>query len=134
MPIETLHHCAIRTLRLEESKAFYESLGLYAGERPPFSFPGYWMYAGEQPVVHLVGIDEEKPEGLYEYLGKEQLAFDKGSGAVDHLAFRASNAEALKQILNERNIEFREREVPDMKLFQIFVEDPNGVTVELNYW
>ena len=92
------------------------------------------MYAGEQPVVHLVGIDEQNPEGLYGYLGKEQSAFDDGSGAVDHLAFRASDADSLKQVLIDQNIEFREREVPDMKLFQIFVEDPNGVTIELNYW
>jgi catechol 2,3-dioxygenase-like lactoylglutathione lyase family enzyme len=134
MSIDSLHHCAIRTLRLEETKSFYESLGLFAGERPPFPFPGYWMYAGDQPVVHLVGIDEENPDGLYGYLGKEQLPFDDGSGAVDHLAFRASNADALKEILINRKIEYREREVPDMKLFQIFVEDPNGVTVELNYW
>jgi len=24
--------------------------------------------------------------------------------------------------------------VPGMDLFQVFVEDPNGITVELNYW
>ena len=24
--------------------------------------------------------------------------------------------------------------MPDMDLFQVFVEDPNGITVELNYW
>jgi hypothetical protein len=24
--------------------------------------------------------------------------------------------------------------VPSMDLFQVFVDDPNGVTVELNYW
>lgn len=134
MTIETLHHCAIRTLRLEETKDFYESLGLHAGERPPFPFPGYWMYAGEQPVVHLVGIDKDNPDGLYGYLGKEEVEFSDGSGAVDHLAFNATNADRLKKVLSERKIEFREREVPDMKLQQIFVEDPNGVTVELNYW
>jgi hypothetical protein len=30
--------------------------------------------------------------------------------------------------------EYREREIPTMNLFQVFIEDPNGITIELNYW
>jgi hypothetical protein len=40
----------------------------------------------------------------------------------------------LKKILSERNVEFREHEVPDLGLLQIFAEDPNNITVEINYY
>jgi len=134
MPLNKLDHCSIRTLKLEETKNFYEALGLTDGDRPPFPFPGHWLYAGPDPVVHLVGIDPDNPEGLYDYLGKEELEFSDGGGAVDHLAFRATDPESLKKVLESRGIDYVEREVPDMKLLQIFADDPNGVTVEINYW
>ena len=57
-----------------------------------------------------------------------------GSGAFDHIAFRAKDAESLISRLKAKGYPFRERKVPDMDLFQVFVEDPNGITVELNYW
>ena len=57
-----------------------------------------------------------------------------GSGAFDHIAFRAREPEVLIARLKDKGYPFRERQVPDMDLFQVFVEDPNGITVELNYW
>jgi hypothetical protein len=53
---------------------------------------------------------------------------------VDHLAFRATDANALKQRLEDQNIAFTEREVPNMQLFQIFAKDPNNITIEINYY
>ena len=59
---------------------------------------------------------------------------DPGSGAFDHIAFRAKESDVLIARLKEQGYPFRERQVPDMDLFQVFVDDPNGITVELNYW
>jgi catechol 2,3-dioxygenase-like lactoylglutathione lyase family enzyme len=134
MPLEKIDHYAIRTQRMDETKDFYEALGLQAGARPEFPFPGHWMYAGDTPVVHIVGIDPDNPDGLYNYLGLKDVEFLDGSGAVDHLAFRASDPEGLKIILKDRNVKYREREVPNLGLLQIFVEDPNDITVEINYY
>ena len=134
MPLEKIDHYSIRTLRMEETKEFYEALGLEAGPRPDFPFPGYWMYAGDAPVVHLVGLDPDNPDGLYNYLGVKDYEFPDGGGAVDHLAFRASDPEGLKKILEERGVTYREREVPNLGLLQIFAEDPNQVTVAINYY
>jgi catechol 2,3-dioxygenase-like lactoylglutathione lyase family enzyme len=134
MPLEKIDHYAIRTQRMDETKDFYEALGLHAGARPEFPFPGHWMYAGDTPVVHIVGIDPDNPDGLYDYLGLKDVEFLDGSGAVDHLAFRASDPEGLKIILKDRNVKYREREVPNLGLLQIFVEDPNDITVEINYY
>jgi catechol 2,3-dioxygenase-like lactoylglutathione lyase family enzyme len=134
MPLEKIDHYAIRTLKMEETRNFYEGLGLKSGPRPEFPFPGYWMYAGDTPVVHLVGIDPDNPEGLYNYLGVGDVNFLDGSGSIDHLAFSASEPDKLKETLNQNKVKYREREVPNLGLLQIFAEDPNGITVEINYY
>jgi len=36
--------------------------------------------------------------------------------------------------LEAKGVRYRERKVPDLDLFQLFIEDPNGITVELNYF
>lgn len=135
MPLDSLDHFSIRTMKLEETRQFYEDvLGLHAGDRPPLPFPGHWMYAGKQAVVHLVGIDEDDPSGLNDYLGEVDPDNLVGGAAVDHLAFRASDAPKLIKHLKAKKIEYRERDIPELNLFQLFLEDPNEVTVELNYY
>lgn len=137
MSLSTLDHCSVRTAKLPETRDFYvDVLGMVDGDRPDFDFPGNWLYVGDKPVVHLVGIDPDDPSGLEAYLGGAVDPEDaQGStGAFDHVAFRAKDPQTLRKRLVERGLPFREREVPGLKLFQMFVEDPNGITVELNYF
>ena len=136
MPLRTLDHCSIRTLRLRESRDFYvDVLGMKEGERPNFPFPGHWLYLDRHPVIHLVGVDSDDPSGLVGYLGGDidTDALD-GSAALDHIAFRATCAPTTIEQLEKHNVPYRERHVPGMDLYQLFVEDPNGVTIELNYF
>jgi len=135
MSLSSLDHCSIRTAKLGETRNFYvEALGMEDGDRPDFPFPGNWLYVDGHAVVHLVGIDPDDPSGLIEYLGDVDLDELDGSGAVDHLAFRAEEPDKLKRHLEKLGVDYRDRKVPDMDLFQIFLEDPNGVTIELNYF
>jgi catechol 2,3-dioxygenase-like lactoylglutathione lyase family enzyme len=136
MPLTNIDHYAIRTCKLEETKAFYEVLGLVDGKRPNFPFKGHWLYLGEVALVHLISDDPNKPGGLEEYLGEAEGGTKNlsGSGSVDHLAFRATDASALKKRLEKQNIAFTEREVPNMRLFQIFAKDPNNIMIEINYY
>ena len=135
MPLTCLDHCAIRTLKLRETRNFYvDLLGLEDGERPDFPFPGNWLYAGDTAVVHLVGIDSDDPSGLEEYLGAIDTEELHGSGSVDHLAFRADDPQTLRSRFQKASLPYREHNVPGMDLFQIFVDDPNGITVELNFY
>mgnify|MGYP006097787227 CR=1 FL=1 len=136
MPINTLDHCSIRTLDLKESRTFYVNiLSMQEGYRPDLPFPGHWLYLDEQTVIHLVGVDPDDPRGLVEYLGgdidPETL---NGSGSVDHIAFRATAAPTMIERLTKNNVSYRERHVPNMDLYQLFLEDPNGITIELNYF
>ncbi|MGA2549687.1 MAG: VOC family protein [Burkholderiaceae bacterium] len=135
----SLNHFSVRTLDLDGTRYFYESvLGLSVGPRPPFPFPGLWMYAGDHAhyanaVVHIIGIDRNDPEGLKQYLGERDEEALRGTGSVDHVAFFADGLKNTREHLHGLSFAFRERSVPGLGLHQIFVEDPNGVVVELNF-
>ncbi len=136
MAIEKLDHCAIRTNDLEGTRDFFvDVVGLKVGARPPVKFPGYWLYSGDTAVVHLFGGSDDAgdEDELAAYLGKKDPASLKGSGAVDHLAFRASGLSAMRERLDGAGSRYFERTLPQFGLHQVFVEDPNGVMLELNY-
>lgn len=85
-------------------------------------------------VVHLVGIDPDNPQGLIDYLGEVDVDDLDSSGTLDHVAFVATDPEELKKHLEQKAVPYREREVPGLKLYQIFVDDPNQISVEINYF
>jgi catechol 2,3-dioxygenase-like lactoylglutathione lyase family enzyme len=133
MPIETLDHYSVRTLDVEETRSFYESvIGLRSGPRPDFPFPGAWLYSGDRAVVHVIGVDPTESSGLVGYLG-ERTEGQAGTGSLDHVAFVASDLEAMRAHFAAKHIEYRERVVPGLPLHQIFIVDPNGLTIELNF-
>jgi catechol 2,3-dioxygenase-like lactoylglutathione lyase family enzyme len=133
MPIETLDHYSVRTTDVEKTRSFYEeAVGLRTGPRPNFPFPGAWLYCGDRAVVHIIGVDTKDAAGLQDYLGNRSTGAD-GTGAFDHIAFVASDLDGMRAHFNSRKIDFRERKVPGMPLHQIFLVDPNGVTIELNF-
>lgn len=138
MPISKLAHFSVRTVDIEASRRFYcEVLGFREGFRPPFDFPGAWLYRGDDEaefgVVHLIGIDRDDPSGLIAYLGDKAEAALHGSAAVDHLAFLATDLADMHRRLKRAGCVFRERTVPGLGLHQVFVDDPSGVTIELNF-
>jgi catechol 2,3-dioxygenase-like lactoylglutathione lyase family enzyme len=137
MPIQKLAHYSIRTRDLERSKRFYEDiLGFRAGYRPPFPFPGIWLYQGgdeaEFGVVHIIGIDDANPGGLSGYLGN-RAEDEQGTGTLDHIAVLATGLADMQARLRADGREWTERTVPSLGLHQLFVVDPSGVTIELNY-
>jgi hypothetical protein len=96
------------------------------------------MYRGDHgdvanAVVHIIGMDPNDPEGLKKYLGERNADSLHGSGAVDHEAFFADGLAAMLAHLKGLGINPRERTVPSIGLHQLFLDDPNGVVVELNY-
>ena len=122
MALQKLDHYTIRVRPedLAEIRRFYvEILGLTDGERPPFSFPGHWLYCGGAPVVHLAGTAERT------------AAAD--NGRLDHIAFGARGLVEMRRHLAAQGIAFVERTVPGLGLHQLFVNDPNGIKIELNF-
>ena len=140
MRIGTLEHFNIRTERLEETLKFYIGvLGMRDGQRPgnPPRHTGAWLYnADEIPVVHITAFDRndsERVAWMNEYLGHRDIDSLKGSGAVDHMAFMCDGYDEMVSHCRRLNVPFRERHVQTVNLRQIFVTDPNGISIELNY-
>jgi catechol 2,3-dioxygenase-like lactoylglutathione lyase family enzyme len=135
----SLNHFSIRTTDLPATRAFYvDLLGLQEGPRPEFPFPGCWLYQGPKDsyanaAVHVIGIDPDDRAGLDNYLGERGEATLSGSGAVDHVAFFATDLAGMLQRLHAAGVEPRQRTVPGVGLHQLFLDDPSGVVVELNY-
>ncbi|MFZ5539166.1 MAG: VOC family protein [Pseudomonadota bacterium] len=139
MPVKQLNHFSIRTTDMEATRRFYtQVLGFTEGPRPPFPFPGIWLYSGDttsydNATVHVIGIDPNDPEGLKKYLGDRDPASLKGTGTVDHIAFYATGLVEMKGKLASLGVPFRERTVPVLGLHQVFLDDPSQVVIELNY-
>jgi len=146
MDIKRIDHYSIRTLDVEASRKFYtEVIGLKVGPRPPFNFPGLWLYRDEPPVdldhaagnygiVHVMGVDLANPTGLIDTLGYVDPDTLHGStGALDHIALAVTGCEEMIERCRRGNVGFFERTVPTLNLHQVFIKDPNGVTIELNF-
>lgn len=120
MAVHAFQHVNTRSADVERTRSFYVLLGLRVGDRPPFASRGYWMYLGEQPVLHLVQRPEGQPHA-------------EGSGNLDHVAFAASDLAGTRQLLRDAGLAFDEAVVPRDGSIQIFVRDPDGIKVELNF-
>jgi catechol 2,3-dioxygenase-like lactoylglutathione lyase family enzyme len=119
MQIRRMDHFTIVTDRLDETLAFYAMLGLHAGARPNFSVPGAWLYAAEQPILHVIEVTN-MPEPR--------------RGALDHMAYHAQGLLATSQALEERGIAHRIIRTPaPFRMWQLFFVDPNGIDVELDF-
>lgn len=133
MPIKELNHFFVRSSDLEATRRFYtEVLGFEVMPRPNFPFPGYWMGVNGSIQVH-VGPSNIPNRQAY-YLGTGDDAANGQSGVIDHVAFLADDPAGFVERFKARGIAFRPRHLPDAKLFQLFIRDPDGVMIELNFF
>jgi len=107
---------------LDQLRDFYaEVIGLEVGPRPAFKVFGYWLYAGALPIVHLAEGDTSPVN-----------ATDKG-GSFSHVAFSCDDLRAMEERLQAARVKFRLRTVPETGVVQIFLTDPAGNGVELQF-
>jgi catechol 2,3-dioxygenase-like lactoylglutathione lyase family enzyme len=133
MPVSHLEHFLIQTADLKATRDWYvDVLGFREGPHPDFKFPVVWLYLGDTDVVHLTEGGKNVSANRKAYLGQQSDALH-GSGVIDHVAFRCSGLRRMMEHLRDRKVEFRQRMVSDQGLFQLFLLDPNGVKVELNF-
>jgi len=84
MALLSLNHVTIRPHDIEATRDFcVDIVGLREGARPPFGFPGYWLYAGDVPVIHLVGAGNPTDE-FVGYTGSAQPCAGSGDSASDY--------------------------------------------------
>jgi catechol 2,3-dioxygenase-like lactoylglutathione lyase family enzyme len=102
-----------------EKRFFCEILGLREGPRPNFSSKGYWLYAGDQPIVHL----SERP-----------LTLSAGQkGHLDHVAFRSHDLEALLERLDAAGVDYNTAHLADLRMTQVFLQSPSATGIEVNF-
>jgi catechol 2,3-dioxygenase-like lactoylglutathione lyase family enzyme len=119
MPATTMNHFTILTDDVPGTIRFYaDFLGLAAGPRPPFDFPGAWLYAGDVPILHVIG---GKP--------RESLV----TGVIDHMAFTAVGLADTLAKLDARKLPYDCRRLVGAGTWQVFFFDPNGARVELDF-
>ncbi len=119
MAVEGMNHFTILTDDVDGTLDFYdELLGLTAGPRPNFDFPGAWLYAGGAPILHVIGgrpKSELKP------------------GVIDHMAFTGRDLPGTLAKLKARGIEHTCRRQVGSGTWQVFLHDPNGAKVEIDF-
>lgn len=135
MGVQALEHVTVRCAQLRRTRDFYvDLLGLSEGARPDFPFRGYWLYLGGIPVVHLVEANDTAGAWSREgALPPPAEGTDQATGAFDHIAFQGDDFDLLRARLKDAGLTIRERVVPGGRLKQLFVRDPEGVVVEINF-
>lgn len=119
MTIDGMNHFTVMSSDLEKSKAFYINiLGLTEGYRPPFEFPGAWLYSGDQAILHIMA-------------GRPMPS--NAAGVIDHMAFTASNLQLVIKQLKQHGIKYKLQRLPGLEIWQLFCHDPDGAKVELDF-
>ena len=131
MPLTNMEHMLVLTDDVDATRDWYrEVLGLQEGRRPPLEFPGYWLYLSGAPCIHVA--DRDAYTAHARTLGLAASPRAEGTGAVDHVAFNGSGYDEIAARLERNGVEAVLNVVPGVGLRQLFVNDPNGVRIEIN--
>ena len=133
MPLSYMEHFLLQTPDIEATKDWYvKVLGFREGEHPDFKFPVCWLYLGAKDVIHITEGGGNVSANRKQYLGQQSEALH-GSGVIDHMAFRCTGLKDMMAHLDGLKVAYTRRQVDDQGLFQLFLLDPNGVKIELNF-
>ncbi len=132
MPLLRMEHYLVLSDDIERTRAFYcDVLGMREGFRPSLEFPGYWLYVGDTPCIHVA--EWQTYAAWTRAVGLPISTKAAGTGPVDHIAFNASGFDDMRTRLVQRGVRLSENRLDDIGLRQLFLHDPNGVAIELNF-
>jgi catechol 2,3-dioxygenase-like lactoylglutathione lyase family enzyme len=122
MHITRLDHVNLRTTQLDTMITWYEDvLGLVNGPRPAFKFPGAWLYAGEDAIVHLNGISGAAGTGSEVEL------------KLEHFALRAQDAAGFEARLKARDIPYKPSKIAELGVVAFNIWDPDGNHIHVDF-
>jgi catechol 2,3-dioxygenase-like lactoylglutathione lyase family enzyme len=126
MGVGALAHVLVLSDDIDSSRDFYcRAIGMTVGERPALPFPGYWLYADGKPCLHIAD------RAIYTAHARS-AGLSEPAGAVDHLAFSATDYAAAADRLERDGIAAIRNSVPEAGLRQLFFDGPDGVRIEVN--
>jgi catechol 2,3-dioxygenase-like lactoylglutathione lyase family enzyme len=132
MPLTKLEHYLVVTDDIDATRDFYvEALGMQVGFRPPLGFPGHWVYIGDTPVIHIAEWVTYTERAKARNVDVTTRA--DGTGPVDHIAFGAEDYDGVLARLQRMGVPVRVNDNPGSTVRQLFVFDPNGVKIEINF-
>jgi catechol 2,3-dioxygenase-like lactoylglutathione lyase family enzyme len=134
MPISHIEHFLVAADDIDATRDWYARvLGMKSGPHPEFGFPVHWMYVDNIDIVHIGPSARGANEIQKKYLGRTSQKSEQGTGALDHIAFRATDLRRMLEHLKREKVPFTQRRANGQALFQLFLYDPNGIKIELNY-
>ena len=118
MNVLGLNHFTVMSADLDATRRFYcEVLGLQEGARPNLGFAGLWLYAGAQPVLHVIATEQ---------------AAESRRTVIDHVALDAQGLAEIVARCKARGIKHRYQRMEDRR-WQFFCRDPDGAMIELDF-
>jgi catechol 2,3-dioxygenase-like lactoylglutathione lyase family enzyme len=134
MPLSRIEHFLVAADDIDATRDWYARvLGMTSGPHPDFGFPVHWMYVDGVDVVHIGPSARDAGAAQREYLGRASRDAGAGTGAIDHIAFRATGLADMIRHLRSERVEFTQRQANGQALVQLFFVDPNGIKIELNF-
>ena len=122
MQLKKLDHVNVRTANLKAMVDWYTNiLGMQSGDRPNFAFPGAWMYVGDEPVVHLVGVKGAAGAG------------SEGDLKLEHFALSATGLKEFEAHLTAAGEKYEKRDVPGFPITQFNIWDPDGNHIHIDF-
>ena len=141
MGLKFMEHILILTHDPEGTRDwFVQNLGFRDGYHPEFGFPVYWLYIGDQDVVHIGKARHSAHQDTYLATPSDEKDVDysaagaPGSGRIDHVCFNCEGIQEFVDRLTRNGVTFSERKAHNSDLYQLFMREPvNGIKVELNF-
>lgn len=116
-----LDHVTIRTSHAAETRDFFLAVFGQLAEKPrPRAIqriPGYWLFAGDAPILHIIGVPEDD--------------FSNPSEAWDHVGFRLTGHDDFLQSLDQLGVPYSRMSLPELNERRLFFQTPFGPLVEV---
>ena len=132
MAIIGIEHVNIRTACLPETIHFYRDiLGMTVAPPPGRSdlSDGAWVYGSDGSAVLHIG------DAALVCPGETQApaTVPSDTGTIHHVALSCDDYGQVRELIEADDIALTANDLPQFNLRQIFIRDPNGVLVELNF-
>jgi hypothetical protein len=113
-----LDHINIHAENLEAARDFLLAAlpELSQGFRPPFDFPGYWLYLDGKPLIHMQNRGAGRTDG---------------GQWIDHIAFAPFDFETERRRLDGLGLSYVVGGIPGTGIRQLFVTGPERLKLEL---